>query len=340
MKFTHSKQSLLPLIKKKVGFISEGFFLFGGGGIDFYNGYFVTVAEEQDFNRIMDKSPNHIYIVVKFLSASINYGQLLLPITITAISEDRKLNVCKKLLFEYSDINNLKLSNDETIKQFYTSPQVMSNFEEIYDGYRSLLTLSGTFLINRNANPYKYYLNVFTIQFKGDVYNITINEKKFFETIKAKKYEFYTIHEFINDPQGDNNGNWEYKNKGEFVDIFHPNEFSNTLNLHAARAECARNAYRYYAERLKNEGEAYRKQLEAEVRTRLRMVIDKRTGKPKRVKEKYLHGKYFCRGKNKQLCQKLGIPWVYDKLAIMAVSVFHLAHNRPDVTVESYLTAK
>lgn len=131
-----------------------------------------------------------------------------------------------------------------------------------------------------------------------------------------------------------------FEGKAPDEKIFHSKEFSNTLNLHAARAECARNAYQYYVERLKNEGDTYRRQLEAEVRERLRAVIDKKTGKPKRIKEKYLHGKYFCRGKNKLLCQKLGIPWVYDKLSVMAVSVFHLAHNRPGVTVESYLTAR
>lgn len=140
----------------------------------FYNGYFVTVAEEQDFNKIMDKSPMHIYIVVKFLSASINYGQILLPITITAVSEDRKLDVCKRLLFEFADRNNLRISEDFTIKQFYTSPQVISNFEEIYDGYRSLFTLSGTFLINRNANPYKYYYCSKLPKFSLDLYDAEI----------------------------------------------------------------------------------------------------------------------------------------------------------------------
>lgn len=134
-----------------------------------YRGYFVTVAKEQDFNRIQDKHPNHIYIVVKFLAASLNYGQTLLPITITAVSEDRKLDVCQKLLFEFADRNNLKLT-DGKIKQFYTSPQVISNFEEIYDGFRSILYVSGTFLISEKSLTYDYYF--YNLVFDGHSDNI------------------------------------------------------------------------------------------------------------------------------------------------------------------------
>ena len=131
-----------------------------------------------------------------------------------------------------------------------------------------------------------------------------------------------------------------FEGKAPDEKIFHQRDFKNTLNLHGARAICAQNAYKYYETRLKNEGDTYRKQLEKEVRQRLQTVIDKRTGKPKPIKERYLHGKYFCRGKNKALCKRLGIPWVYDRLALMAVSVFHLSHNRLDVTAESYMIAR
>lgn len=132
-----------------------------------------------------------------------------------------------------------------------------------------------------------------------------------------------------------------FKGKAPDEKIFSPKEFRNNLNLHQLRAKCAQDAYRYYSERLEQEGDDYRRQLENEIRKRLLATsIDKRTGTPKRIKEKYLHGKYFCRGKNKELCKKLGIPWIYDKLALMAVSVFHLSHNRVDVTVESYIIAR
>ncbi len=132
-----------------------------------------------------------------------------------------------------------------------------------------------------------------------------------------------------------------FADKADNEKIFSQKHFANNLNLHSLRAQCARNAYDYYENRLINEGEEYRKQLVCEIKKRLLATnIDKKTGKPKRIQEQYLHGKYYCRGKNKALCQKLGIPWIYDKLALMAVSVFHLSHNRLDVTAESYMIAK
>ena len=131
-----------------------------------------------------------------------------------------------------------------------------------------------------------------------------------------------------------------FEGKAPDEKVFSSKEFRNNLNLHRLRAECAQNAYKYYAQRLENEGDSYRTQLENELRKRLLSTnLDKKTGKPKGIKEQYLHGKYFCRGKNKELCKKLGIPWVYDKLALMAVSVFHLSHNRLDVSLESYMLA-
>ena len=53
-------------------------------------------------------------------------------------------------------------------------------------------------------------------------------------------------------------------------------------------------------------------------------------------KEHLINGNYFLRGENKKLAIKKGLPTKYDKLCLMAVSVFHLAHFRNDTTVFSY----
>ena len=52
-----------------------------------------------------------------------------------------------------------------------------------------------------------------------------------------------------------------------------------------------------------------------------------------------IRGKYYIRGKNKELAKKKGLPLVYDKTALMAVSIFNLSHWRVDVTVSNYLLA-
>ena len=46
---------------------------------------------------------------------------------------------------------------------------------------------------------------------------------------------------------------------------------------------------------------------------------------------------YITRGKVKQELLDAGRPVVFDRLALMAVSVLHLAHYREDVTVKNYM---
>ena len=55
--------------------------------------------------------------------------------------------------------------------------------------------------------------------------------------------------------------------------------------------------------------------------------------------ERRVRGEYKVRGKNRINAEKNGLPAVYDRLAVIAVSVFHLSHWRCDVTVDNYLLA-
>ena len=48
---------------------------------------------------------------------------------------------------------------------------------------------------------------------------------------------------------------------------------------------------------------------------------------------------YLIRGENLEKARALGLPDTYNRLALMAVSVFHLSHWRLDVTITNYLLA-
>lgn len=126
---------------------------------DYYSAYHILFSNEQQFMKEQDREKGAIYIVVKFLPASLNFGQTILPITINAIAERNKIEVCQKLLLEYAQTYNLTNNEDLTIKQTYTSPAVSSNFNEIFDGFRSLFYMSGTFLISANSNPISVYVS-------------------------------------------------------------------------------------------------------------------------------------------------------------------------------------
>ena len=124
--------------------------------------------------------------------------------------------------------------------------------------------------------------------------------------------------------------------KDEYV--FCKKYFENNLNFHKLRAESAKE---YYWEQLKRiqENAEYAEQLEKEVCARWEKMNLTRKGTPKKFKEIEIRGIYTLRGKNRELAIKKGLPLNYDKLALLATSIFKLSHWRNDVTVGSYLLA-
>ena len=61
------------------------------------------------------------------------------------------------------------------------------------------------------------------------------------------------------------------------------------------------------------------------------------------TREKYISeltgfgGRYICRGGNAEALREQGREVSFDRLCLMAVSVFHLSHWRSDVTVKNYM---
>lgn len=175
---------------------------------EFYRRYKIKLANEQYYVDPEDrKEPGNIYIVVKFLPADINYKQNIVPFSITAVSEHDGLEVCQKLLLEYAQTYNLVddfTENGITYNQTYTTPQVTSNFSEIYFGYRNTFFMSGTFLLSYSINPSKFYyvaengeeILVEAITFSED-FSIQTDTQPFFNTnnftTSIGKYGTHTI---------------------------------------------------------------------------------------------------------------------------------------------------
>lgn len=153
------------MIKEVFNLIKEQFENIMTNDYDYFNNFKIILSNEQYFST-EERKRGIIYIVVKFMPATINYGQNILPITINAISEKNGLEVCQKLLLEYAKTYNLKpvdvpsidnLEETLSIQQVYTTPTVMSNFNDVFDGFRTLFYMSGTFLISKNTNPWELY---------------------------------------------------------------------------------------------------------------------------------------------------------------------------------------
>lgn len=122
-----------------------------------YGGYNIVITNERQFVKSDEKrKPKTIFMVIKFLNGSKDLGQQRQPFSLNAISEHNTLEICQKLMMDFSETYNLvsEFGNAQyTLRQTMGSPTAVSNFSEIYDGFRSAFYLSGTFYIGINSNP-------------------------------------------------------------------------------------------------------------------------------------------------------------------------------------------
>ena len=163
----------MKYIEKMMEIIKKQFLEVMNNDPDFYGQYKIILTNEQQYVKEKDRQTNNIYIVVKFIPGSINFGQNIVPVNFNALGEGNKLDVCQRLLLEYAQQFNLcdpiNVSKTESgdgnayiIKQVYTQPQVLSNFNSTWNEFRSLFFMSGTFLVGKNSIPIKtitYYEN-------------------------------------------------------------------------------------------------------------------------------------------------------------------------------------
>ena len=144
-----NEQNILNLIGQEMQTI-----LSSSADFDKYS-FVITNEVQYEKDEEFKKEKNKIFIVLKYYPATLNFGQILLPIQIDVVSEQNKIDIAKKLLCAFAETYNLEFNSDLTIKQYYQSPSVLSNFNEIGYGYRSLLTMRGTLQISENSNLIK-----------------------------------------------------------------------------------------------------------------------------------------------------------------------------------------
>lgn len=116
------------------------------------------------------------------------------------------------------------------------------------------------------------------------------------------------------------------------------NELANKINLHGMRADLAKEAYAYYADRLQHEP-GYAAQLRDELQARYLAMRPGQEGTQAytRYCKDLQQPLYMLRGVNRDKALAIGRPIQYNRLAVMATSVYHLSHWRADVTVINYL---
>ena len=136
-----------------------------------------------------------------------------------------------------------------------------------------------------------------------------------------------------------------FKGIGKNERVFTVEEMHNRIDLHGMRAAHARECYDYYAARIKQEPD-YRSQLQEDLKTYFREHHDPDRELDQAAYNRFCmdmnrnQGIYQMRGEARNLAEEMERPAIYDRVALMAVSVCHLAHWRLDVTVTNYLTSR
>lgn len=117
----------------------------------------IVVLNEQLFVKNGEFDPDKIYVVTKYLTSSIEYGAETQPIQILILSEQNGLKEAKEIFETFTATHNWRsgMYNGVYVKEQYTSPVVMSNFNEASYGYRSVLYVSATLYIMGNIEDYQ-----------------------------------------------------------------------------------------------------------------------------------------------------------------------------------------
>ena len=126
--------------------------------------------------------------------------------------------------------------------------------------------------------------------------------------------------------------------------VFSKEELNNKIDFHGMRAENARRCYVYYAEKIEAEpgfAEEMRRKLMnrwLDGHERFRKTNPDAWLRQKKLFEREIDDRpYRLRGDNLTKALASGSPKEYNRLALMCVSVMHLAHWRLDVTVTNYV---
>jgi len=112
----------------------------------------IFISEEQNFAKMDELTPDSIYIVIKYLSSSIEYYAETMPIQILVLSEQNSMEKAQMLMSKFTETYNWNVieENNTYIKQQYNSPVVLNNYVEVGYGYRSVLYVTGTLFIMEN----------------------------------------------------------------------------------------------------------------------------------------------------------------------------------------------
>lgn len=112
------------------------------------NPYVFEVCSEQVFGK-KEIKPNVIYVVIKYLSTTNSLNVVVQPIQILILSEQNQLQAAQIIFSKLVASHNFEvvIENNTYVKQDYREPVVLSNFNAVSYGYRSVMYISATLYV-------------------------------------------------------------------------------------------------------------------------------------------------------------------------------------------------
>ena len=111
--------------------------------------YKFEVCTEQMFVKLKTLDPDTIYVVIKYLSTTETLDATIQPIQILISCEQNQIQISQIVFSKLVESHNFEviIDNGTFIKQDYRQPVVLSNFNEVGYGYRTIMYISATLLI-------------------------------------------------------------------------------------------------------------------------------------------------------------------------------------------------
>lgn len=110
-----------------------------------------SVDSEQAFLKKKDLDPNTIYVLTRDLQNENQIGVDTQPVQILILTEQNSLDIAKAFFSEFAKKYNWKVYSDSVnkiwVKQQYSDPVVLSNFNTVEYGYHSVLYMSANLFI-------------------------------------------------------------------------------------------------------------------------------------------------------------------------------------------------
>lgn len=114
-----------------------------------FQAYDIEVFNEQDYAKQRSIKPRTITVITKFLSSNLIFQAKTQPIQMIIFTEENSMSVANSIITKFCEDWNFRVVIDGTTytKQMYSTPVVLSNFQMIGSGQRTVFYVSATLFI-------------------------------------------------------------------------------------------------------------------------------------------------------------------------------------------------